>query len=141
MAVTKRSVQYEPDDEPDDQPFPGPPRQRNHEVERRESAGRGGEPDDGSLEGSGQSGLPDTEHQNADRDDGPFGDHLNRLLISLQQDHDLLQELRGLLQSATNLSNSAFYRLRSAGIISGDSANDTRLRCDLYERYLKRHLA
>src|SRR4029450_4239042 len=69
MAVTKRAVQYEPDDEPDDQPFPGPPRQGNHQVERRERAGRGGEPDDGSLEGSGQSGLPDTEHQNADRDD------------------------------------------------------------------------
>lgn len=78
--------------------------------------------------------------QNADRDDGPFGDHLNRLLISLQQDHDLLEEIRGFLRSASNLSNSAFYRLRSAGIISGDSANDTRMRCHLYERYLKRHL-
>lgn len=79
--------------------------------------------------------------QNADREDGPFGDHLGRLSISLQQDHNLLEELRGFLQSATNLSNGAFYRLRSAGVISGDSANDTRLRCQLYERYLKRHLA
>jgi DNA-binding winged helix-turn-helix (wHTH) protein len=79
--------------------------------------------------------------QNADRHDGPFGDHLNRLLISLQQDQNLLQELRGFLVSGSALSNSAFYRLRSAGILSGDTTDEPRLRCDLYARYLKKHLA
>jgi DNA-binding winged helix-turn-helix (wHTH) protein len=79
--------------------------------------------------------------KNADHDNGPFGDHLNRLLISLHQDQNLLEELRGFLLSGSTLSNSGFYRLRSAGVLSGDSAGDPRPRCDLYTRYLKKHLA
>lgn len=79
--------------------------------------------------------------KNADHDNGPFGDHLNRLLLSLQQDQNLLQELRGFLLSGSSLSNSGFYRLRSAGVLSGDSADEPRPRCDLYARYLKKHLA
>lgn len=76
----------------------------------------------------------------ADRDDGPFGDHLNRLVISLQQDQPLLQELRGFVLSGTKLSNTAFYRLRSAGVLTGETVDEPRLRCDLYARYLKKHL-
>jgi len=79
--------------------------------------------------------------KHADHDDGAFGDHLNRLLLSLQQDQNLLEELRGFLLSSSTLSNSAFYRLRSAGVLSGDTADDPRPRCDLYARYLKKHLA
>jgi hypothetical protein len=79
--------------------------------------------------------------QSAGHQNGPFGDHLNRLLISLQQDHDLLQELRGFVLSGSTLSNGAFYRLRSAGVLAGDTADEPRLRCDLYARYLKKHLA
>ena len=78
--------------------------------------------------------------RNADRDDGPFGDHLNRLLISLQQDQTLLQELRGFVLSGTKLSNTGFYRLRSAGVLTGETVDDPRLRCNLYVRYLKKHL-
>jgi hypothetical protein len=79
--------------------------------------------------------------QTADHDDGPFGDHLNRLLISLERDEQLHQELRDFVLSGSTLSNSAFYRLRSAGVLSGDTADEPRPRCDLYARYLKRHLA
>jgi DNA-binding winged helix-turn-helix (wHTH) protein len=79
--------------------------------------------------------------QTADHQDGPFGDHLNRLLISLQQDQNLLEELRGFLLSGSALSNDGFYRLRSAGVLAGESADEPRLRCDLYARYLKKHLA
>jgi DNA-binding winged helix-turn-helix (wHTH) protein len=78
--------------------------------------------------------------QNADRENGPFGDHLRRLLISLQQDQDLLRELRGFLLSDSKLSNAAFYRLRSAGVLAGETVDEPRPRCDLYARYLKRHL-
>ena len=77
----------------------------------------------------------------ADQDDGPFADHLNRLLISLRQDHELLEELRGFVLSGSRLTNHAFYRLRSAGVLSGDTADETRTRCNLYARYLKKHLA
>ena len=79
--------------------------------------------------------------QSADQDDSPFGDHLNRLLIMLQQDQNLLHELSGFLLSGSTLSNNSFYRLRSAGVLSGDTADEPRLRCDLYARYLKKHLA
>jgi DNA-binding winged helix-turn-helix (wHTH) protein len=79
--------------------------------------------------------------QNADRDDGPFGDHLSRMLISLQYDQDLLHELRGFVLRGSTLSNSAFYRLRSAGVLAGDGADQPRARCDLYARYLSKHLA
>jgi DNA-binding winged helix-turn-helix (wHTH) protein len=82
-----------------------------------------------------------TLERKADQADGPFGDHLNRLLISLQQDQNLLQELRGFLLSGSTLSNGAFYRLRSAGVLSGETADEPRLRCELYTRYLKKHLA
>lgn len=83
----------------------------------------------------------ETLERTADRDDGPFGDHLNRLLISLQQDQPLLIELRGFLLSGSTISNNAFYRLRSAGVLSGDASDEPRPRCDLYARYLKKHLA
>jgi DNA-binding winged helix-turn-helix (wHTH) protein len=95
----------------------------------------------GLYEISKRNGSLAALEQNADQDDGPFGDHLNRLLISLQQDQNLLQELRGLLLSGSTLSNSAFYRLRSAGVLSGETAGEPRPRCELYTRYLKKHLA
>ena len=79
--------------------------------------------------------------QTAERDDGPFGDHLKRLLISLQEDPDLLQQLRDFVLSGSTLSKSAFYRLRSAGVLSEDSADEPRPRCELYARYLKTHLS
>jgi len=79
--------------------------------------------------------------QSADQDDGPFGDHLNRLLISLEQDQNLLEQLRGFVLSGSALSNSAFYRLRSAGVLAGEGADEPGPRCDLYTRYLKRHFA
>ncbi|MBS1790600.1 MAG: helix-turn-helix transcriptional regulator [Acidobacteria bacterium] len=75
----------------------------------------------------------------ADRDEGPFGDHLRRLLISLQQDAALCDVVRGLLQGQPCPTEESFYRLRSAGVVVGDSARNARLRCRLYETYLKRH--
>ena len=82
-----------------------------------------------------------TLEQAADREDSPFGDHLGRLLISLAQDQDLLEELRAFLLSGAPLSNGAFYRLRSAGVLSGQVAAEARPRGELYARHLKRHLA
>ena len=83
----------------------------------------------------------ETLEETADQREGPFADHLNRLLISLRQDSELLRELRGFVLSGSGLSEQAFYRLRSAGVVSGVTAGDPRLRCDLYARYLKKHLA
>jgi len=76
----------------------------------------------------------------AGRDDGPFGDHLRRLLFSLAQDPTLCSIVRTILGGGHSAATEEFYRLRSAGIMAGDSANGMRPRCDLYKRYLTRHL-
>jgi len=76
----------------------------------------------------------------ASRDEGPFGDHLRRILFSLVQDSTLCSTVRSVLGGRHSVPNEQFYRLRSAGIMSGESAREIRPRCLLYERYLSRHL-
>jgi class 3 adenylate cyclase len=77
----------------------------------------------------------------ADRDEGPFGDHLRRFLVLIAQDAKLLDELRGLLLRGGELSEPVFYRLRAAGMLQGESRERPAFRCRLYETYLRRHLA
>ena len=76
----------------------------------------------------------------AARDEGPFGDHLRRLLVSLAQDNTLLDIMRALLGGRHIASPEAFYRLRSAGLVAGESAREMKPRCKLYQLYLSRHL-
>jgi serine/threonine protein kinase len=77
----------------------------------------------------------------ADRDDGPFGDHLRRIAASLEQDPALCEVARGILHNTAACSTQEnFYRLRSAGLIAGDSARDVRPRCRLYATYLEKRL-
>jgi hypothetical protein len=75
-----------------------------------------------------------------DRDEGPFGDHLRRLLAFLSRDDELVTVMRGLLQGAPCPNLEIFYRLRSSGLIIGNSLSEARLRCRLYADYLARHL-
>lgn len=74
------------------------------------------------------------------RDEGPFGDHLRRILFSLAQDSTLCHVMRGVLAGRHAAATEQFYRLRSAGIVAGESAREMQPRCELYERYLSRHL-
>jgi hypothetical protein len=76
----------------------------------------------------------------ADRDDGPFSDHLRRLAVSLTQDRALSEVVRRVLKGSSSVGTESFYRLRSAGLMAGDSERDVRLRCQLYATYLERHL-
>ena len=76
----------------------------------------------------------------ADHDEGPFGDHLRRLLISLHQDAALCDVVRGVIDGQPCPTAESFYRLRSAGVVVGDSARDATMRCRLYASYLKQHL-
>lgn len=82
----------------------------------------------------------DTFEATADRDEGPLGDHLRRMLILLAQDHSSYDVVRGVLRGEECPSMESFYRLRSAGVLSGDSSKAARPRCHLYETYLARHL-
>jgi hypothetical protein len=76
----------------------------------------------------------------ADRNEGVFGDHLRRILVLLAQDHDLAEVVRGILRGHPSLGSASFYRLRSAGLMRGDSPQEVRPRCQIYASYLKRHL-
>ncbi len=76
----------------------------------------------------------------ADHDDGPFSDHLRRLVVSLTQDAALCEVVRSVLKGQPSASAESFYRLRSAGLMIGDSVHDLRPRCQLYATYLEKHL-
>jgi hypothetical protein len=75
----------------------------------------------------------------AERDEGPFGDHLRRLLVSLTRSAELTDVVREVL-GGTCPAEESFHRLRSAGILTGDSVRSARLRCQLYASYLSRHM-
>ncbi|MGH9767529.1 MAG: AAA-like domain-containing protein, partial [Blastocatellia bacterium] len=76
----------------------------------------------------------------ADHDEGVFGDHLMRMLASLERDPELCEALRSALKGEPGLSTASFYRLRSAGVLAGDLSQEAKPRCELYARYLKKRL-
>ena len=76
----------------------------------------------------------------ADRDEGIFGDHLRRMLVLLAKDRELSEVMRNALQGRPDSSPASFYRLRSSGLLKGDSPRQAELRCEIYAAYLKRHL-
>ena len=76
----------------------------------------------------------------ADRDDGPLGNHLRRVLVMLTKDRALSEIVRGVIEGRPCPTEESFYRLRSAGVMIGDSASNARPRCPLYAGYLQRHL-
>jgi AAA domain-containing protein len=84
-------------------------------------------------------GLAEVEARAAD-DEGVFGDHLRRLLVCLNGNETLCESLRVLLRGEPGLTRANFYHLRSAGVLVGDSPNEARLCCELYEKYLRTHL-
>lgn len=75
-----------------------------------------------------------------DRDEGVFGDHLRRTLVLLARDADLCEVVRGVLRGKPNSDSTSFYRLRSAGLMKGDSPTEMEPRCAIYGSYLRRHL-
>ena len=76
----------------------------------------------------------------AARDDGPYGDHLRRIVFLLARDPQLCEIVRTLLRQEGVPDEQRFYRLRNAGVLTGETAKQARPRCGLYETYLKEHL-
>jgi hypothetical protein len=76
----------------------------------------------------------------ADRDEGIFGDHLRRLLVMLSQEPETLEVVRGIFRGEGLPNAAVFYRFGSGGLLAGSSEREFRLRCGLYETYLRRHL-
>lgn len=84
-------------------------------------------------------GINEFEEQ-ADRDEGLFGDHLRRILVLLVRDAELTHAIKEILEGRPCPSEEAFYRLSSAGVLADTSVQDAKLHCQLYTNYLKRHL-
>ncbi|HKN20260.1 MAG TPA: AAA-like domain-containing protein [Terracidiphilus sp.] len=78
--------------------------------------------------------------KSADSDDGPCGDHLRRILLMVSKENDLKAALHGLLHGQPIPDAMTFYRLRSAGIVAGPSAEKAQFRCAIYRKFLARHL-
>lgn len=76
----------------------------------------------------------------ADKDEGCFGDHLRRILVLLARDESLRKAVVEVLDGKKCPTSDSFYRLRSGGVLSGDSWQTPSLRCELYGKYLERHL-
>jgi len=77
---------------------------------------------------------------NADHDDGTYGEHLRRMVRLIHDDEQLSQAMRHVLRDQPCPDYDSFHRLRSAGVLRGDSKDNVSLRCEIYRRYLKKHL-
>lgn len=82
----------------------------------------------------------DTFFAEADRDDGPFNDHLKRILVSVSCLPAVLEYVTAILNGRPTTNRDAYYRLLSAGILKQTREGEAAFRCELYERYLRRHL-
>lgn len=76
----------------------------------------------------------------ADQEDGAFSDHLRRLLFSIKHDLQATEAMRAMLQEEPCPNAEVFYRLRSAGAISGHSAREAIIRNELYRIFLSNRL-
>ncbi|MBV9764122.1 MAG: AAA-like domain-containing protein [Acidobacteriaceae bacterium] len=76
----------------------------------------------------------------ANDDDGPFGDHLQRHMIFLNQNPTARLALKTALRTSACETDSDFHVLRSAGLIKGHNRQAVIPRCGLYEAYFKNRL-
>jgi hypothetical protein len=76
----------------------------------------------------------------ASRDNGTYADHLRRIVNLLNSEEALTDTMQKVLQGQSCPDYDSFYRLRSAGILRGESKDKVSLRCQIYEEYLKKHL-
>jgi len=73
----------------------------------------------------------------ADRDDGPFGDHLRRLLSTIEPFSDVKSALRSSLDLADRANLESLERLIAAGILRREESGVFTPACDLYTQYLQ----
>jgi len=76
----------------------------------------------------------------ADRDNGPFSDHLTRILVSVSHNPSVLAAIRSSLAMRTPTNTDGVERLVAAGVLKETPDGGVDLACDLYTRYLGRHI-
>jgi hypothetical protein len=78
---------------------------------------------------------------NATSDEGPFNDHLKRILVSVSRLPAVTEYVRSVLAGTAAPQQDSYYRLLSAGIVRQNEFGKVVFRCDLYQKYLARLLA
>ena len=78
--------------------------------------------------------------QEAEREDGLFSDHLDRMLVALLTDSEVAESARRILRGEPCPTKESFARLCAAGVLVGHSQSEMRPRCRLYDLFLRRHL-
>jgi hypothetical protein len=77
--------------------------------------------------------------RHADEDDGPFGDHLKRILVSISQLPGVAETVKAVAKGSAAPDGEALNRLLVAGVVELGPDKTARLSCELYRRYLTRH--
>jgi hypothetical protein len=73
-------------------------------------------------------------------DDGPFGDHLKRVLVSVSQLEGVLIAMRNSLTNVVLADSRDVQRLLAAGILVRRSSSNYEVRTKLYREYLSKRL-
>lgn len=73
-------------------------------------------------------------------DEGTYAEHLRRIIMLLNREQTLSEVMQQVLRGKPCPDYDSFYRLRSFGLLKGNSKENVSLRCKLYEHYLKKHL-
>lgn len=77
---------------------------------------------------------------NASRDDGPFGDHLKRILVSVSKLEPVLQTVIAVLEGRPASDPESLGRLSASGVIVEPTQGPPKLRNELYRAFLTRTL-
>lgn len=94
----------------------------------------------GLYEVARQRFTPEMLFERADLEEGPFGEHLRRLALSVRQEPSFVEGIRRVIQRDDILPQNVFYLLRSSGVLVGNSPAQAELRCELYHRYFQKVL-
>lgn len=76
----------------------------------------------------------------ADREDGPFGDHLKRILISVSQLPEVIEAMRASWDSPQIADTPGYHRLLASGVVQQTQDKKIDFRNKLYRRYMTAHL-
>ncbi len=74
-------------------------------------------------------------------DVGSFGEHLRRQLTLLHENPDLKEAMKQVIKHNRCGDDMLFFRLQRAGLVKGQTKDNCRCRCELYQRYLKEKLS
>jgi hypothetical protein len=87
-----------------------------------------------------RGGSLEAFEQQAPLENGPLGDHLRRMLVMLERNPALVPAVRDVISGLPCPDRDSFFRLRSAGILTGNTPEGAVPRCAVYATYLRTHL-